>query len=130
MLADEDELLHAVAVLLVPVALQARILLLEELQLVFGHRGVPLAGLTNAHLLAGLLEHVAGVAFVVEIADALGTDDALGPFAGYELIEESQIEGTATVVDVGADAVFLGFALIVMVVVMMVMAVLVMFVVK
>ena len=65
----------------------------------------------------------------MEVADALGADDALGPFAGHELVEESQIEGTAAVVDIGADAVFLGLALIVMVVVMMVMAVLVMFVV-
>ena len=65
----------------------------------------------------------------MEVADALGANDALGPFAGHELVEESQIEGTAAVVDIGADAVFLGLALIVMVVVMMVMAVLVMFVV-
>ena len=89
MLADEDELLHAVAVLFVPIATEAWIALHEVLQFILGHRGIPLAGIADADLLASLLEDVAGVLFVVEVADALGTDDALGPFAGDELVEET-----------------------------------------
>ena len=88
-LADEDEFLHAVAVLVIPIATEAWIAPHEVLQLIFGHRGIPLAGITDADLLTGLLEDVTGILFVVEVADAFGTDDALWPFAGDELVEES-----------------------------------------
>ena len=89
-LADEDELLHAVAVLVIPIATEAWIAPHEVLQLIFGHRGIPLAGITDADLLTGLLKDVTGILFVVEVADAFGTDDALWPFAGDELVEESR----------------------------------------
>ena len=118
MLTNEDQLLHAVAVAVVPIALQARVLLLEETQLVFGHRGVPLAGLTNAHLLAGLLEHVAHFGFVVEPADAFRPNNAFRPAAGYKLIEQSKVQSGATIVDIRADAIFLSLTLIMMMVVM------------
>lgn len=127
-LANEDELLHAVAELVVPVTAEAGILLHELLQFVLRHRGVPLAGITDADLLAGLLKDVAGIFFVLEVADTLGADDALGPFASHELVEESQIEGTATIVDIGANAVFLSLALIVVMVVVMVFVAMMVFV--
>lgn len=117
MLTNEDQLLHAVAVAVVPIALQARVLLLEETQLVFGHRGIPLAGLTNAHLLAGLLEHVAHIGFVVEPADAFRPNNAFRPAAGYKLIEQSKVQSGATIVDIRADAIFLSLTLIMMMVV-------------
>ena len=88
-LSDEDEFLHAVAVLVIPIATEAWIAPHEVLQLIFGHRGIPLAGITDADLLTGLLKDVTGILFVVEVADALGTDDALWPFASDELVEES-----------------------------------------
>lgn len=117
MLTNEDQFLHAVAVAVVPIALQARVLLLEETQLVFGHRGVPLASLTNAHLLAGLLEHVAHIGFVVEPADAFRPNNAFRPAAGYKLIEQSKVQSGATIVDIRADAIFLSLTLIMMMVV-------------
>ena len=117
-LADEDKFLHAVAELFIPIATETWILLHELLKFVLGHSGVPLAGITDTDLLTSLFKDVAGVLFVVEVADALGADDALGPFASYELVEESEVEGAATVVDVGSDAVFLSLTLIVMMVVM------------
>ena len=89
MLADEDELLHAVTILFVPIATEPRILLHELLQFVLGHGGIPLASIADADLLASLLKDVTGILFVVEVADAFGTDDALWPFAGDELVEES-----------------------------------------
>lgn len=122
MLTYEDQLLHAVAVAVVPIALQARVLLLEETQLVFGHRGVPLASLTNAHLLAGLLEHVAHIGFVVEPADAFRPNNAFRPAAGYKLIEQSKVQSGAPVVDIRADAIFLSLTLIMMVVMVVVEA--------
>ena len=88
-LADEDEFLHTVAILLVPVATEAWIALHEVLQFILGHGGVPLTCIADADLLAGLLKDVADIFFILEIADALGTDDAFWPFAGYELVEES-----------------------------------------
>ena len=87
-LADEDELLHAVAELLVPVATEAGITFHELLQLILGHGGIPLAGITDADLLTSLFEDVADIAFVLEVADTLGADDALGPFASHKLVEE------------------------------------------
>ena len=120
-LADEDEFLHAVAELFIPIATEAWILLHELLQFIFWHRGIPLASITDADLLTSLFKDVAGIFFVVEVADSFGADDALGPFAGHEFVEESEVKGTATVVNVGSDAVFLSLALImVMVVVMLV----------
>ena len=88
-LADEDKFLHAVAELFIPIATEAWILLHELLEFVLGHSGVPLAGIADADLLTGLLKDVTGILFVVEVADAFGTDDALWPFAGDELVEES-----------------------------------------
>lgn len=117
MLTYEDQLLHAIAVAVVPIALQARVLLLEETQLVFGHRGIPLASLTNAHLLAGLLEHVAHIGFVVEPADAFRPNNAFRPAAGYKLIKQSKVQSGATIVDIRADAIFLSLTLIMMMVV-------------
>ena len=120
-LADEDELLHAVAVLVIPIATEAWIAPHEVLQLIFGHRGIPLAGITDADLLTGLLKDVTGILFVVEVADSLGADDAFRPFASHEFVKESEVKGTATVIDVGSDAIFLSLTLImVMVVVMLV----------
>ena len=118
-LADEDKFLHAVAVLVIPIATEAWILGHELLEFIFGHSGIPLASVADADLFASLFKDVAYILFVVEVADALSTDDALGPFAGYEFVEESEVKGTATVIDVGSDAVFLSLALIVMMVVVM-----------
>ncbi len=118
-LADEDEFLHAVAELVIPITTKARVLGHELLEFVFGHRGVPLTSVADADLFASLFKDVAGILFVVEVADAFGTDDALGPFAGYELVEESEVERTTAIVDVGSDAVFFSFALIVVMMVMM-----------
>ena len=123
MLADEDQFLHAVAILHVPVAHHARVLVQELCQLILRHRGIPLAGIAERYLFASLFEHVAGLLFVIEIADALGADHVLGPFAGHELVEASQVEGRAAVIDVGADAVFLHFAPFMVVVVMVMMVV-------
>ena len=88
-LADEDKFLHAVAELFIPITTESWVLLHELLEFVLGHSGVPLAGIADADLLAGLFEDVAGILFVVEIADTFGTDDALWPFAGDELVEKS-----------------------------------------
>ena len=75
-------------------------------------------------MFACLLENVADVGLILEPADALGADDALGPFAGHELVEESDVEGTAGIVNIGPDTVFLSFTF-VMVVMMVVMSMLV-----
>ena len=88
-LADEDEFLHAVPELFVPVATKAWIPVHELLQLILGHSGVPLAGIANTNLLASLLKDVADIALVLKVADAFGADDAFGPLAGYELVEEA-----------------------------------------
>ena len=121
-LADEDEFLHAVAELFIPIATEAWILLHELLEFVFGHSGVPLAGIADADLLTSLFKDVAGIFFVVEVADSFGADDALGPFAGHKLVEESEVKGTATVIDVGSDAIFLSLTFIVVMVVVMLMS--------
>jgi len=87
MLADKDELLHAIAVFCIPIALKVGILSHELLQLTFRHGGVPLPCIADVNLFSCLLEYVAGVALVLKIADTLGTDNALRPFAGHELVE-------------------------------------------
>ena len=88
-LADEDEFLHAVAELFVPVATKAWIPVHEQLQFILGHSGVPLAGIADTNLLASLLKDVADIALVLKVTDTFGTDDAFGPLAGYELVEKA-----------------------------------------
>ena len=124
-LADEDEFLHAVAELFIPIATEAWILLHELLEFVLGHSGVPLAGIADADLFAGLFKDVAGILFVVEVADSLGADDAFRPFASHEFVKESEVKGTATVIDVGSDAIFLSLTLIMVMVVVMLMSMMV-----
>ena len=116
MLADEDEFLHAVSVGIVPVALQVGVAAHKVEQLVVGHGGVPLAGVAQRDLTAGLLKEVAGVGLREEPADAFCTDNFFRPMAGDEFVETADIHGFTTVVDKGGDAVFLRLALVVVVV--------------
>ena len=129
MLADEYELDHAVAHCVVPFFLQLWVVFQEFVELFLGHCGEPLACLLHRFLLSCLLEYVAHVSLVGEIADALGTHYVTGPFAGHKLVEESQVERLAAVIYKGADAVFLhlaSFVIVVMVVMMVVVLMLMM----
>jgi len=115
-LADEDEFLHAVAVGVVPVALEVGGAAHEVEEFVVGHGGIPLAGVAQGDLLAGLLEEVAGVGFGEEPADAFGADDAGRPVAGDEFVEARDVHRLAAVVDECGDAVLFGLAFVVMMV--------------
>ena len=99
MLTNEHDFLHAVSILFIPVGTQGSIAFHHLCQLFLGHGGKPLACLSDADLLACLLEEVTHVHLVLEVADAFGADDALRPFAGYEFIEESEVEGATTVIE-------------------------------
>ena len=68
MLADEYQLLHAVAVFRVPVFHEVRVLASDFLQVFFGSGGVPLAGGLELELTACLLEEVGHVGVVAEVA--------------------------------------------------------------
>ena len=68
-LADEDELLHAVTIGVVPVATKGGFTIHHHGQLVGGHGGKPQACIAQLHLLACLLEDVAVVHLVLEVAD-------------------------------------------------------------
>lgn len=125
LLTDEDELLHAVAILLVPVAAQPRLAVHQFAQLVFGHGGIPLSGILETHLAACLLEEVAHVGLVGKPAHALAADDALGPEAGDKLVEARQVERTAAVIDKGTYTVLLDLAMLMVVMVVMAVAVVV-----
>ena len=87
MLTDKDKLLHAVAILFIPVTSQAWVTDHEILQLCLRHRGIPLSCIADVHLFTRLLKDITGISLVSEIADSLGTDDTLRPFTGYELVE-------------------------------------------
>ena len=90
-LSYEYELLHAVAVVLVPITLQGRILGLEGFELIGRHRGVPLPCIAERHLTSSLFEDIACVGLAIEPADTLGTNDALRPTACHELIEHAEV---------------------------------------
>ena len=110
MLPDEHQLLHAVAIMFVPIATELGIGFEGTLQLVLGHGGKPLSAVLEAHLASGLLEKVAGVGLIDKIADALGTDDFLGPQTCHELVESVDVERRTAAVDEGRDAVFVAVA--------------------
>ena len=111
MLADEDDLLHAVAVHRVPVAAEDRVAFQALLELFLLHRRVPEPRVADALLAAGLLEEVALVDVVGEVAEALRADDVRGPLAGHHEVELVQVQGFAAAVHEGVDPGFQGLAL-------------------
>ena len=123
MLTDEYDFYHAVAQFLIPFLLQLWVIHQDLGEFVFRHGSQPLASLLYSLLLASLFEHVAHVALIIEIADSLGANHVSRPFSCYEIIEETQVERLATIVNEGADSVFLNFSafMIMVMVVMMVM---------
>ena len=127
MLTDEYDFYHAVAQFLIPFLLQLWVIHQDLGEFVFRHGSQPLASLLYSLLLASLLEHVAHVALIIEIADSLGANHVSRPFSCYEIIEETQVERFAAVVDKCTDSVFLNFsAFMIMVMVMVVMMVMMM----
>ena len=90
MLTDEDNLLHAVSVALVPVLAQACILGKHGIKLRFGHSGIPLAGILQAYLLACLFEYIAHIFLAHEVAEALCADDIGRPQTRHEVEEAVQ----------------------------------------
>ena len=123
MLTDEYDFYHAVAQFLIPFLLQLWVIHQDLGEFVFRHGSQPLASLLHCFLLASLFEYVAHVALIIEIADSLGANHVSRPFPCYEIIEETQVERFATIVNEGADSVFLNFSafMIMVMVVMMVM---------
>ena len=123
MLTDEYDFYHAVAQFLIPFLLQLWVIQQDLGEFAFRHGSQPLASLLYSLLLACLFEHVAHVALIIEIADSLGANHVSRPFSCDEIIEETQVERLATIVNEGADSVFLNFSafMIMVMVVMMVM---------
>ena len=123
MLTDEYDFYHAVAQFLIPFLLQLWVIHQDLGEFVFRHGSQPLTSLLYSLLLASLFEHIAHVALIIEIADSLGANHVSRPFPCYEIIEETQVERLATIVNEGADSVFLNFSsfMIMVMVVMMVM---------
>ena len=123
MLTDEYDFYHAVAQFLIPFLLQLWVIHQDLGEFVFRHGSQPLTSLLYSLLLASLFEHVAHVALIIEIADSLGANHVSRPFSCYEIIEETQVERFAAVVDKCTDSVFLNFSafMIMIMVVMMVM---------
>ena len=123
MLTDEYNFYHAVAQFLIPFLLQLWVIHQDLGEFVFRHGSQPLTSLLYSLLLASLFEHVAHVALIIEIADSLGANHVSRPFSCYEIIEETQVERFATIVNEGTDSVFLNFSafMIMVMVVMMVM---------
>ena len=121
MLTDEYDFYHAVAQFLIPFLLQLWVIHQDLGEFVFRHGSQPLTSLLYSLLLASLFEHVAHVALIIEIADSLGANHVSRPFSCYEIIEETQVERLATIVNEGADSVFLNFSAFMIMVMMMVM---------
>ena len=126
MLTDEYDFYHAVAQFLIPFLLQLWIIHQYLGEFVFRHGSQPLASLLYSLLLASLFEHVAHVALIIEIADSLGANHVSRPFPCYEIIEETQVERLATVVDKCTDSVFLNFSAFMIMVMIVVMVVVMM----
>ena len=126
MLTDEYDFYHAVAQFLIPFLLQLWVIHQDLGEFVFRHGSQPLTSLLYSLLLASLFEHVAHIALIIEIADSLGANHVSRPFSCYEIIEETQVERLAAVVDKCTDSVFLNFSAF-MIMIMVVMMVMMMF---
>ena len=111
MLAYEHNLLHTVPVPVVPVAGKSGIACLELLQLFLRSRSIPLPGLLELFLTAGLLEHVGHVGVLSEVAYTFGADNPCRPVPGDEIVELIDVKRRTPVIDKGAYAVLLGLTL-------------------
>ena len=120
MLTYKHELLHAVAIGLVPIFSQSFVGGQKRFEFFLGHGGIPLPSITQAHLFARLFEDVAGLWLVLKPADAFASNDLVWPMLGNEAVEVDQVERLAAIVNKGADAIFLHLPAVVMVVVMVV----------
>lgn len=114
-LANEDNLLHPVAVSLVPVLPQLGFSLEKPLQLILRHGGIPLSAVAQVKLLARLLKDVAYILLALEIADALSPDDVLRPQARHKRVKEGEVQWLASIVDISAYAILLRLAVIMVV---------------
>ena len=107
MLAYKDKFLHAVSILIIPIAVDTRVVDAELLQFLFRHSSIPLSGILKLHLTASLFEDVAEMRLVSKPTQSLGTNDILRPFASHEVIELYNIKRLARIIYIGADAIFL-----------------------
>lgn len=128
-LTDKDELDHAVAVLGIPVARKAGLVLHKLHEFVLGGAGKPESGFGKFFLDSCLLEEEGHVGVVLEVQHAFGTDDVRGPMAVDEEVEFVDVESFAAIVHEGLYTVFLSLAFVVMVVVMVVFVAVMLFVV-
>ena len=87
MLTEEYEFLHAVTIYVIPVTKHVGVLLDKLLELVCWHCGIPLTSVAEINLLTCLLEYIADVLLVSEIAHTLCADYALRPATCNKLIE-------------------------------------------
>ena len=128
MLADENELLHTVAVSRVPVRREDRVFHQHLQQLVLRHSRVPLADVIERNLLSCLFEEIAFVILVTEVADTLGANHILWPLLCDEMVETVDVQRSAAIVHEGSDAVFFGLALLIVMMMVVMVFVLVMLV--
>ena len=107
MLAYEDNLLHTVAIGLVPIGLKLFVACENRLEFIFRHSGIPLSCLLERHLSSCLLEEVTHILLVLEVAHALGSYDALGPLACHKVVKQPEIHRTSGEEHPGADAILI-----------------------
>lgn len=122
-LTDEHEFDHAVAIGGIPVAGKVGVGAHHLHELIFGSCSQPVACLGEFFLYSRLLKKVAHIHVVPEIEHTLGTDDIFWPLTAYEIIEFVDVKRAAAIIHKGLDAILLGFALAMMVVVMVAMLV-------
>ena len=105
MTADDAQARHAVARLVVPNLHDFGVLVDDLLLLALGRRVDKQAVLHQAHLVAGLLEHVAHVRIAGLPQRALDADDLVGPLLLNKIGELLQVKRLAARVHKGLDVV-------------------------
>ena len=129
MLTYENQFLHAVSIVFVPITFQIGVLCTERCQLVGWHRCIPGAGIAQRDLTPSLFKDVTRVRLAIEPTNTLGTNHAFRPVTRHKLIKQPHIQRLTTIIDKGSDTIFLGLSFIVVVVmVVMMMLVVVIFV--
>ncbi len=105
--ADEDELIHPVAILRIPIALQPRFRLKETLQLICRSSGIPLPAFSDSLLHTSLLKEITHIRVIAEIADTLATDHTLRPLFMAEIVKLIQVKRLPHKLYAGRDPILL-----------------------
>ena len=113
-LTYKDEFLHTVTIVLIPITLKSRIASHHLHEFFLRHSSIENACLLEIELLARLLEEIAHIVLLLEIAHTLATDNTLIPMTCYKLVETVKTERFTAIIHESGYSILITMVMVVM----------------